>query len=108
MKISYTQSMIAPGVGARILRVDNAEIPPYFLIENKDASLGVAIHYEESYDGTTWAQIVGTSVSINPGQSNGQLVSSSARYIALFAQGTDVRIDVGVDRQLNGLITEIR
>lgn len=97
------QSIQAPGIGDRILIVpNNSSIPPYFVVENKDGSLSAAIQYEESDDGVTWTQIVGTSASIPPGQSDGQIVTSSRRQIALFAQG-NVLLDVSAVRQFNGL-----
>ena len=97
------QSIPAPGIGARILTIfNNASLPPYIVVENKDASLSAAIEYQESDDDSTWSTIVGTSKSISPGQSDGQVVTSAKRQIALFAQG-NVLLDVHPVRHYNGL-----
>lgn len=99
---SQSMSRLAPGVGDRIIIMQNdSSIAPYAVVENKDTGLSAAIEYQESDDGTTWSTIVGTSQSISPGQSNGQIVTSSRRQIALFAQG-NVLLDIHVVRNYNG------
>ena len=104
---THSQSLDAPGIGDRILQIfNNTSIPPYCVVENKDASLSASIEYMESDDGTTWATIVGTSKSIPPGQSDGQVVLTNKRLIALFAQG-NVLLDVHVVRFNNGPVTRI-
>jgi len=100
-----SQSLLAPGIGVRIIQVHNNDsISPYFVVENKDTGLSAAIEYVESDDGSTWATIVGTSKSIPPGQSDGQIVVSNKRLVALFAQG-NVLLDVHVVRFRNGQVT---
>ena len=96
------QNLLAPGVGERILFFHNdSSIAPHVFVENKDDTNSAAISYEESDDGASWATIVGTSKSIPPGQSDGQIVVATKRRIALFAQG-NVRLDVHVARLYNG------
>ena len=85
-----SQSLQAPGIGARILQVHNNDsLPPYMVVENKDRT-----------------GIVGTSKSIPPGQSDGQIVQTNKRLIALFAQG-NVLLDVHVVRYRNGQIVDL-
>jgi len=105
MLSTHSQSMLAPGIGDRILDVMNLDpLGPYFIVENKDSSLGATIEYVESDDGSTWATIAGTSTTIPPGQSNPQIVNSTKRHIALFAQG-NVLLDVHVARFRNGIVS---
>lgn len=91
-------SRLAPGLGARILLIKNPVLNPIFVgLMNRDDTNSAAIEYHETFDGTTWNTIVGTSKTVNPGQADAQLVSSSGRYIALFAQG-NVLLDIHVTR----------
>jgi len=101
-----SQSLNAPGVGARILIIRNdASIAPTVKIQNRDTLVSAAISYEEG-NGTTWSTVSGSQVSVGPGLSDGQTVVSSERFIALFAQG-NVDLEVHVTRQYNGPVTEI-
>jgi hypothetical protein len=99
---SEGQTLLAPGIGNRILFFKNySAIPVYVIVENLDDALSAAIHYESSNDGTTWSTIVGTSKSIPPNQSDGQIIQSSSRDLALFAQG-NVQLLITVIRVHNG------
>ncbi len=107
MLSTHSQSLLSPGIGDIIFKMlNNGSLSPYFVVENKDGSLGVSIEYQESDDGSTWSTIVGTSVAISPGQSNAQIVISLKRHIALFALG-NVQVDVHVARFRNGVVSSL-
>ena len=95
--------MNAPPTGARILTITKAgfSLDPYIIIENKDEILSANIHYEESNDQNVWQTVPGSTVEVEPGRSNGQIVSTNMAFIALYAQG-NVDIEVTVVRQHNG------
>ena len=89
------------GAGARaVIFRNDSSIPPYVIVENKDLALAVSIEYQESDDGVTWTVITGTSAAINAGLSNGQIVQSSRRLLALFSLGA-VDLDVHVIKNQN-------
>ena len=93
---------LAPSQAARIFEMLNSiDLPPYIVVENIDAVASAPLHYQESDDGSTWATIAGTPATVNPGQSNGQIVVTSRRLIALFAGG-NVKLLVSPVRQVNG------
>ena len=93
------------GTASRILTVRNdAALPLYFVVQNMDDTLGVTIEYQESSDGNTFTTIVGTSKSIDPGLSDGQIVTSNAIYIALQTTGA-VLLQVGVVKKYNNNLT---
>jgi len=94
----------APAIGDRILLIKNdASIFPNITVHNRDGSASAAIEYQESDDGVTWSTVVGTPKSVPPGQSDGQIVQSNRRTLALFAQG-NVWLDVSVVRQYNATV----
>lgn len=93
---------VTPAIADRVFRFENdSSTPPVVTVENLDGAVSVSIKYQESDDGTTWTDIVGTSATINPNSGNVQSVVSTRRLIALNA-GNTVRINVEVARQLNG------
>lgn len=102
MQSIKSASFTAPSVSARVVQFDNnGNLAPYCVVENKDDANGIALNYQESDDGSTWAPIADTYATVNPGASNGQSVVSTKRFIALFAGGNAV-FDFSVNRQLNG------
>jgi hypothetical protein len=93
---------LAPGIGARIMIFANDTItPPYVVVENKDALNSAAIQYQETFDGSTWSTIVGSSKMIDPGAADGQTVTSSAKTLALYAQG-NVLLNIQITRRYSG------
>lgn len=102
MRSNKSASYLAPAVGQRVLQFDNnGQLPPYCTVENKDSANGIALHYEDSDDGSTWAPIATTYATVNPGASNGQSVVSTKRFISLFVGG-NASLDFSVQRQVNG------
>lgn len=93
---------LAPSSAKRVVQMFNSlDLPPYITIENLDGVASAPIKYQESDDGSTWADVAGTPANVNPGQSNGQIVVTSRRLLALFAGG-NVNLLVSVTRQVNG------
>lgn len=92
----------APAVAARVIEFRNeGNLPAYVVVENLDGSVSATIKYQES-DGSGWTDIPGTNAVINPGQSDGQIISGATqRDIALFAGG-NVKLLVHVVRQTDG------
>ena len=104
---TQSQNIAAPPVEAIVLQLrNNASLRPYIIVENKDTLIGLAIKYRESDDGSTWTDIVGTSVNLNPLTSDGQIVQSNKPFIALSAQG-DVNMDVHVVRNYNNVLLNL-
>lgn len=100
-------SLQAPAIGENILQVNNnSTIPLYAVVENLSETNSCGVEWKESDDATTWTTIVGSSQTINPEQAGGQIVNSSRRLVALFAQG-NVPLLVHVVRQYNGLVQPI-
>lgn len=92
----------APAIAARVLEfAASGDLPPYCVVENLDGTSSVAVKYQESDDGTTWTDLAGTTVSINPGESDGQIVTASRARIALHVGG-NVQIQFSVTRQVDG------
>lgn len=97
----------APAIAARVLEFqNNGNLPPYCVVENLDASSSAPIKYQESDDGTTWTDIASTTASINPGESDGQRVTSARSRIALHAGG-NLKLLVSVSRQVDGAPTNL-
>lgn len=93
---------LAPAIAARVVEFqNNGDLPPYVTVENLDGVASAAIVYQESDDGVNWSDIAGTTATVNPGQSNGQIVVTTRRLIALHAGG-NVNVSVSVTRQING------
>ena len=102
MVILKSLNMLAPGVAANILSVRNdGSIPVYAIVENLDTTSGLTVKWKETNDGVTFTDIIGSTVLINPVNSNGQIVPSNARTLVLEAQG-NVRIDVHIVKNING------
>jgi hypothetical protein len=98
-------SLTAPGAGSQVMLFRNDAKSIYCAVENKDEAISATVKYQESSDGTTWSDITGTTATISPGQVNGQIVTSVAPYLALYAQG-DVLIEVGLLRQFTFVPTQ--
>jgi len=92
----------APAIAGIVLTFANSgNLAPYAVLENLDALASAAIRYQESDDGQNWTDIANTTATINPGESNGQVVTSARARIALHAGG-NVKLSVAVIRQVNG------
>jgi len=93
---------LAPSIAARVVEFqNNGDLAPYCVVENLDGVASAAIVYQESDDGVNWSDIAGTTATVNPGQGNGQIITSIRRLIALHAGG-NVSLTVSVTRQVNG------
>ncbi len=102
-----TVTYSAPAIAARVAEfTNNGDLAPYCVVENLDGTASAAIRYQESDDGNTWTDIAGTTRTVNPGKSDGQLVVSTKRLIALHAGG-NVRISLGLIRQVDGAPTDL-
>ena len=100
------ESFLAPAIQARVLELNaNGDLPPYVVVENIGTSASVAIVWQESDDGSTWTDIGGTTKSINPSKSDGQVIVTTKRKIALSAGG-GMRLLVAVARQVNGPVSD--
>ena len=92
----------APAIAAVVMQFTNSgDLSPYLVVENQDALASAAIRYQESDDGQNWTDIVNTTATVNPGESNGQVVTSSRARVALHAGG-NIKLSVTVIRQING------
>lgn len=92
----------APAIAAAVLYFRNkGNLAPYLVIENLDGSASAAIRYQESDDAQNWTDIANTTATVNPGESNGQVVTSARTYIALHAGG-NVKLSVSLVQQVNG------
>lgn len=92
----------APAIAARVLEFANGgNLPPYCVVENLSSTTSAPVKYQESDDGTTWTDIPGTTVTVNPGESDGQIVTASRARIALHVGG-NLQIIFGVTRQVDG------
>lgn len=92
----------APAIAAVVMQFNNSgDLAPYLVVENQDALASAAIRYQESDDGQNWTDIANTTATVNPGESNGQIVTSGRARIALHAGG-NVKLSVAVIRQVNG------
>ena len=92
----------APAIAARVVEFqNNGDLPPYIVVENLDGTASAAIVYQESDDGVNWADIPTTVATVNPGLSDGQIVTSTRRKLALHAGG-NVLLKVSVLRVVNG------
>lgn len=95
-------TVAAPAVAGRILEFRNeGNLPPIVIVENLDGSASASIKYQES-DGSSWSDIPGTPATINPHQSDAQMITGATqRDIALFAGG-NVKLLIHVIRQADG------
>jgi len=92
----------APAIAQRVSSFQNGgNLPAYCVVENLDDLSSAPICYQESADGQTYSDIANTKATILPGCSNGQIVTSSQPYIALFIGG-NLTIQFSVIRQVNG------
>jgi len=97
----------APAIAARVVEwQNNGDLPSYIVVENLDSSASASIVYQESDDGANWSDIATTTATINPGYSDGQIVTSTRRKLALFAGG-NVQLKVSVVRQVNGAAPDL-
>ncbi|HUU94945.1 MAG TPA: hypothetical protein VM487_04330 [Phycisphaerae bacterium] len=97
----------APAIAAAILYFRNkGNLAPLVVVENLDASASAAIRYQESDDAQNWTDISNTTATVNPGESNGQVVTSARSFIALHAGG-NVKLSVGLVQQINGAPTNL-
>jgi hypothetical protein len=97
----------APAIAAVVFQFSNSgDLAPYVVVENQDDTASAAIRYQESDDGQTWTDIANTTATVNPGESNGQVVTSARARIALHAGG-NVKLSVAVIRQINGAPTNL-
>ena len=102
-----SESYTAPSIQARVAEfLNNGDLSPYVVVENLGTSASVSIQYQESDNGSDWSPIDNTSRSINPEKSDGQVVVSNKRLIAVAASGGQ-RIRVSVIRQVNGPVTDL-
>lgn len=98
----HTAIYDAPAIADRVVEFRNTgDLAPYVVVENLDGAASCAIRYQESDDGSTWTDIAGTTQTVNPGESNGQIVVSARARIALHAGG-NVSISFGLVRQVDG------
>jgi len=97
----------APAIAGRIIEFRNdGNLPPIVVVENLDGSASAAIKFQES-DGSGWTDVPGTSRTINPNQSDAQIVSGATqRDIALHAGG-NVKLLVHVIRQEDGELSDL-
>jgi hypothetical protein len=101
-----TLDLTAPAVAERILKIANdSSTELMVLVENRGVN-SASIEYQESDDGSTWSTIVGTSVFVDPNAANRQLVVSSRKHVALYANG-NVLLLVHVGRQYNNPVQPI-
>jgi hypothetical protein len=92
----------APAIAAVVLYFRNkGNLSPYLVVENLDALASAAIRFQESDDAQNWTDIPNTTATVNPGESNGQVVQSARTFIALHAGG-NVKLSVGLVQQVNG------
>lgn len=97
----------APALATRVVTFhNNGDLPPYCVVENLDATASAAIRYQESDDGASWTDVAGTTATVNPGTSNGQIVVSAKRLIALHAGG-NVKLAFAGVRQVDGSPTDL-
>lgn len=107
MIVKQTTAYTAPAISQRIVEFNNnGDLPPYIVVENLDTAASASIQYQESDNGVDWAPIVGTTATVNPGKSDGQLVRTPKSRIALFAGG-NVKVMLSLIRQVNGSPTNI-
>lgn len=99
-----TLTVLSTGLGGRVLIFNNdGVIPPHVIIQNLDDTSSAAIQYQESQDGSTFTNLTGTNVTINPRNSNGQIITSSQRYIAVHSVGA-VNLEISVIRKRNEIL----
>ena len=68
----------APAIAAVVLHFRNkGNLAAYVVVENLDAAASAAIRYQESDDASSWTDISNTTATVNPGESNGQIVLSA-------------------------------
>ena len=92
----------APAVADRVANwMNDGDLAHYVVVENLDPTSSCPIRYQESDDGATWVDIAGTTKTINPGESDGQIVTASRARIALHAGG-NLSIAVSLARQVDG------
>jgi len=92
----------APAIAAVAVQfINSGDLSPYIVVENLNALASAAIRYQESDDGQNWTDIANTTATVNPGDSNGQIVASARARIALHAGG-NVKLSVAIIRQVNG------
>jgi hypothetical protein len=97
----------APAIAARVVEFANSgDLASYVVVENLDTLASAAIRYQESDDGQNWTDIANTTATVNPGESNGQIVTSARARIALHAGG-NIKLSVAVIRQVNGAPTNL-
>jgi len=92
----------APAIAARVVGfAASGDLPPYCVVENLDPTSSAPIKYQETDNGTTFFDIPNTNANVNPGESNGQIVSASRAFIALHVGG-NLKIQFTVVRQVDG------
>jgi hypothetical protein len=97
----------APAIAGIVLDfTNNGNLAPYVVVENLGTTASAAIRFQESDDGQNWTDIPNTTATVNPGESNGQVVTSARARIALHAGG-NVKLSVSVIRQVNGAPTNL-
>lgn len=104
MRSTKTAVYLAPAVADEVVVFNGAGpggLAAYLTVENLDTLASSPIKYQESNDKSTWSDITGTVATVNPGDSNGQIVVSSASFIRLHAGG-NVSLLVTVSRTVNG------
>jgi len=97
-----TANYDAPAIAAVVLYFRNkGQLSPFVVVENQDTLASAAIRYQESDDAQNWTDISNTTATVNPGESNGQVVQSARSFIALHAGG-NVKLAVSLIQQVNG------
>lgn len=97
----------APSVASQVITFRNdGDMPPVVIVENLDGVASAAIKFQER-DSGAWVDITGTSTTVNPGNSNIQLLATATlREIALHAGG-NVKLLVTVIRQEDGEVSDL-
>lgn len=99
----YTTPAVADGV---VQFANDGDHAPVVTLENLDGAQSVSIKYQESDDGTTWTDIAGTTVVVNPGTLDVQEIVSTRRLIRLHA-GNNVQVLFQVQRAIAGAPTSL-
>ncbi len=96
-----------PAVADRVVQFNNdGAHAPVVTIENLDVGQSLSLKYQESDDGSTWTDIAGTTVVVNPGEVDVQEIVSTRRLIALNA-GNNVQIQLQLQRVIAGAPTNL-
>lgn len=92
----------APAIAERVVEFRNdGDSPAVCTVENLSTTNSAALKYQESSNGTTWSDIAGSTVTVNPGLSNTQLVVAAQSRIALHIGG-NLQVQVHIARVVNG------